>query len=77
MPWIRSTPSVHAPHSSDWWADALRFGSEMIGMAAASDSAGSRRLMMLPGWVVSFLASQDAAYITGQSIVVDGGMWFS
>lgn len=27
--------------------------------------------------VVSFLASPDAAYITGQSIVVDGGMWFS
>ncbi|MBC3763827.1 SDR family oxidoreductase [Quadrisphaera oryzae] len=27
--------------------------------------------------VVSFLASPDAAYITGQSVVVDGGMWFS
>jgi meso-butanediol dehydrogenase / (S,S)-butanediol dehydrogenase / diacetyl reductase len=27
--------------------------------------------------VVSFLASPDAAYITGQSIVVDGGIWFS
>jgi meso-butanediol dehydrogenase / (S,S)-butanediol dehydrogenase / diacetyl reductase len=27
--------------------------------------------------VVSFLASPDADYITGQSIVVDGGMWFS
>ncbi|GAA2009150.1 meso-butanediol dehydrogenase/(S,S)-butanediol dehydrogenase/diacetyl reductase [Nakamurella flavida] len=27
--------------------------------------------------VVSFLASPDAAYMTGQSIVVDGGMWFS
>jgi len=27
--------------------------------------------------VVSFLAGPDAAYLTGQSIVVDGGMWFS
>jgi meso-butanediol dehydrogenase/(S,S)-butanediol dehydrogenase/diacetyl reductase len=27
--------------------------------------------------VVSFLASPDAGYITGQSIVVDGGLWFS
>jgi meso-butanediol dehydrogenase / (S,S)-butanediol dehydrogenase / diacetyl reductase len=32
-----------------------------------------------PMWesVVSFLASPDAGNVTGKSIVVDGGMWFS
>ena len=38
--------------------------------------AASRRPADVAG-VVSFLASPDAGYITGQSIVVDGGIWFS
>ena len=51
-------------------------GSEMAGMIAgiplgAAGDAGRRgRRRVVP-------ASPDAGYITGQSIVVDGGMWFS
>jgi meso-butanediol dehydrogenase/(S,S)-butanediol dehydrogenase/diacetyl reductase len=51
-------------------------GSAMAGMV---DAIALGRLET-PGdvaGVVAFLASPDAGYITGQSIVVDGGMWFS
>lgn len=45
------------------WAETIPLGR----LETPNDVAG----------VVSFLASPDAAYITGQSIVVDGGLWFS
>jgi meso-butanediol dehydrogenase / (S,S)-butanediol dehydrogenase / diacetyl reductase len=51
-------------------------GSEMAGMVAAIP-LGRLEVPDDVAGVVSFLASDDASYITGQSIVVDGGMWFS
>ena len=51
-------------------------GSEMAGMVAAIP-LGRLEVPEDVAGVVSFLASPDAGYITGQSIVVDGGMWFS
>lgn len=51
-------------------------GSEMAGMVAGIPLGRLETPADVAG-VVSFLASPDADYITGQSIVVDGGMWFS
>jgi meso-butanediol dehydrogenase/(S,S)-butanediol dehydrogenase/diacetyl reductase len=51
-------------------------GSEMAGMVAGIPLARLETPADVAA-VVSFLASPDASYITGQSIVVDGGMWFS
>ena len=51
-------------------------GSEMAGMVAGIPLGRLETPADVAG-VVSFLASPDAGYITGQSIVVDGGMWFS
>lgn len=51
-------------------------GSEMAGMVAGIPLGRLENPTDVAG-VVSFLASPDADYITGQSIVVDGGMWFS
>jgi meso-butanediol dehydrogenase/(S,S)-butanediol dehydrogenase/diacetyl reductase len=54
----------------------VSLGSEMAGMVAGIPLARLETPDDVAG-VVSFLASPDAGYITGQSIVVDGGMWFS
>ncbi len=51
-------------------------GSEMAGMVSVIPMGRLETPDDVAG-VVSFLASPDAGYITGQSIVVDGGMWFS
>ena len=51
-------------------------GSEIAAMVAGIPLGRLETPQDVAG-VVSFLASPDAAYITGQSIVVDGGMWFS
>jgi meso-butanediol dehydrogenase / (S,S)-butanediol dehydrogenase / diacetyl reductase len=51
-------------------------GTEMAGMVAGIPLGRLETPYDVAG-VVSFLASPDAGYVTGQSIVVDGGMWFS
>jgi meso-butanediol dehydrogenase/(S,S)-butanediol dehydrogenase/diacetyl reductase len=51
-------------------------GSELAGMVAGIPLGRLETPDDVAG-VVSFLASPDAGYLTGQSIVVDGGMWFS
>ena len=51
-------------------------GSEMADMARSIPLGRLETPEDVAG-VVAFLASPDAGYITGQSIVVDGGMWFS
>jgi len=51
-------------------------GSEMAAMVAGIPLGRLETPADVAG-VVSFLASPDAGYLTGQSIVVDGGIWFS
>ena len=78
---VYSPGVVHTPMWEGIDAEMTRrrgteLGSEMAGMAAGIPLGRLETPDDVAG-VVSFLASPDAGYITGQSIVVDGGMWFS
>jgi meso-butanediol dehydrogenase / (S,S)-butanediol dehydrogenase / diacetyl reductase len=81
------TVNVYSPgvvHTSMWEGidvemtrrQGTEVGSEMAGMVAGIPLGRLETPDDVAG-VVSFLASPEAGYITGQSIVVDGGMWFS
>jgi meso-butanediol dehydrogenase/(S,S)-butanediol dehydrogenase/diacetyl reductase len=78
---VYSPGVVHTPMWEGIDAEMSRrlgteLGSEMAGMVAGIPLGRLETPHDVAG-VVSFLASPDAGYITGQSIVVDGGMWFS
>ena len=78
---VYSPGVVHTPMWEGIDAEMARrrgteLGSEMAGMVAGIPLGRMENPNGVAG-VVSFLASPDADYITGQSIVVDGGMWFS
>ena len=78
---VYSPGVVHTPMWEGIDAEMTRrrgteLGSEMAGMVAGIP-LGRLETPVDVARVVAFLASPDADYITGQSIVVDGGMWFS
>jgi len=78
---VYSPGVVHTPMWEGIDAEMSRrrgtqLGSEMAGMVAGIP-LGRLELPTDVAGVVAFLASPEAAYITGQSIVVHGGMWFS
>jgi meso-butanediol dehydrogenase/(S,S)-butanediol dehydrogenase/diacetyl reductase len=78
---VYSPGVVHTPMWEGIDAEMSRrrgtqLGSEMAAMVAGIP-LGRLEMPTDVAGVVAFLASPEAAYITGQSIVVDGGMWFS
>jgi meso-butanediol dehydrogenase / (S,S)-butanediol dehydrogenase / diacetyl reductase len=78
---VYSPGVVHTPMWEGIDAEMSRrrgteLGTEMAGMVAGIPLGRLETPYDVAG-VVSFLASPDSGYVTGQSIVVDGGMWFS
>ena len=78
---VYSPGVVHTPMWEGIDAEISRrrgteLGTEIAGMVAGIPLGRLETPYDVAG-VVSFLASPDAGYVTGQSIVVDGGMWFS
>jgi meso-butanediol dehydrogenase/(S,S)-butanediol dehydrogenase/diacetyl reductase len=75
-PGVVQTPMWHSIDEAVTGRRGTTPGSEMAGMARSIPLGRLETPEDVAG-VVAFLASPDAGYITGQSIVVDGGMWFS
>jgi meso-butanediol dehydrogenase / (S,S)-butanediol dehydrogenase / diacetyl reductase len=75
-PGVVQTPMWESIDASMTAREGTVAGSAMAAMAASIPLGRLETPTDVAG-VVSFLASPDAAYVTGQSIVVDGGLWFS
>ena len=55
--------------SADFW-----FGTDMLGRDIYSRVLYGARVSLVVGFAVAFLASEEAGYITGANISVNGGM---